>query len=166
MKFITNTKKDIVTLNRNYINEHVNNVRAFGTWLIKNCPILFKDVDVDYFLDLLFLHDRSKFSQEEFMPYANKWFGDGIKTPEYEEAWRHHWASNPHHPEYWQGKDIEYIYILEMICDWGSFGVKSGDNTEIFSFYETKAKNDPEKNLSSATKEKIEFILEQIKKVI
>jgi hypothetical protein len=53
-----------------------------------------------------------------------------------------------------------------MICDWGSFSIASGDMKELSEFYFNKAKEDPEKNLSDATQEIIEDILERINSVI
>ena len=149
-----------------YINSHKARVEEFADWLKKNCLELFEGVDIDVFDDLIKEHDESKFSEEEFEPYAQKWHGDGIKTPEYEAAWEHHWMNNEHHPEYWLGEDMPYIYILEMICDWGSFSIASGDMKELSDFYYNKAKNDPEKNLSDATQEIIEDILSRIDSII
>ena len=149
-----------------YVNAHKERVEKFAVWLLDNCPELFEGVDKDDFWDLIKEHDESKFSEEEFEPYAQKWFGDGKKTFEYEEAWKHHWMNNEHHPEYWLGEDMPYIYILEMICDWGSFSIASGDMGELSDFYYNKAKADPEKNLSEATQEIIEDILERIDSVI
>jgi hypothetical protein len=61
---------------------------------------------------------------------------------------------------------MSYIYILEMICDWGSFSIASGDFKELSDFYYTKAINDPKKNLSDNTKTIIEDILSRIDSVI
>jgi hypothetical protein len=61
---------------------------------------------------------------------------------------------------------MPYIYILEMICDWGSFSIASGDMKELSDFYFNKAKADPEKNLSDATQEIIEDIISRINSVI
>jgi hypothetical protein len=61
---------------------------------------------------------------------------------------------------------MPYIYILEMICDWGSFSLKSGNMKELSDFYYNKAIDDPEKNLSNATKEIIEDIISRIDSVI
>ena len=149
-----------------YINSHKERVEQFADWLLEKCPSLFDEVDPDVFWDLIKGHDESKFSEEEFEPYAQKWHGDGVKTPEYEEAWKHHWMNNEHHPEYWLGEDMPYIYILEMICDWGSFSIASGNMKELSDFYFNKAKEDPEKMLSEATKEIIEDILSRIDSVI
>ncbi len=151
---------------KNYVIEHKERVLQFAEWLRGQLPELFENVDLDLFNEMIQEHDESKFSEEEFEPYAQKWYGDGEKTLEYEEAWKHHWMNNEHHPEYWLGEDMPYIYILEMICDWGSFSIDKGDLSELSDFYYNKAKADPEKNLSDATQEIIEDILQQINSVI
>lgn len=152
--------------NKKYIEEHKARVSKFADWLEENLPELFDDIDLALFNEMIAEHDDSKFSEEEFEPYAQKWFGDGKKTFEYNEAWKHHWTHNEHHPEFWLGEDMPYIYILEMICDWGSFSIASGDFNELIDFYYNKAKDDEEKNLSDNTKIIIEEILEKIKAVI
>ena len=145
-----------------YVNAHKERVNKFSKWLRSNCPELFEGIDIDVFIDLIKEHDESKFSEEEFEPYAQRWHGDGKKTLEYEEAWKHHWMNNEHHPEFWLGEDMPYIYILEMICDWGSFSIDKGDFRELSDFYYNKAQDDPEKSLSEATKEIIHDILVKI----
>ena len=166
LNMINEDMKDYQKEYKDYIDAHKQRVEEFADWLLSKCPELFDEVDPDVFWDLIKGHDESKFSEEEFEPYARKWHLDGIKTPEYEEAWKHHWMNNEHHPEYWLGEDMPYIYILEMICDWGSFSIASGDMKELSDFYFNKAKEDPEKMLSDATQEIIEDILEKINSVI
>lgn len=151
---------------KKYVEDHKERVSQFSSWLQKECPDLFENIDIEDFNSLIAKHDESKFSEEEFEPCAQKWFGDGKKTPEYEKAWEHHYLNNEHHPEYWAGEDMPYIYILEMICDWGSFSIASGDMKELSDFYFNKAKEDPEKNLSDTTKEIIEDIISHIDSVI
>ena len=151
---------------KDYVLAHKERVSKFADWLKENCSEVFEDIDLDAFDEVIEEHDESKFSEEEFEPYAQKWHGDGKKTPEYEEAWKHHWMNNEHHPEYWLGEDMPLIYILEMICDWGSFSIASGDMGELSDFYYNKAKADPEKNLSDATQEIIEDIISRIDSVI
>ena len=145
-----------------YINAHKERVEKFASWLKANCPEIFEGVDLDSFDEVIKEHDESKYSEEEFEPYAQRWHGDKKKTLEYEEAWKHHWMNNEHHPEYWLGEDMPYIYILEMLCDWGSFSIDKGDINELSDFYFNKAINDSEKNLSDATKEIIEDVLARI----
>ena len=166
LNMITEGKADYQLENEKYINEHIERVQQFADWLKEKVPELFDEVDIDVFDDLIKEHDESKFSEEEFEPYAQKWFNNSGKTPEYEAAWKHHWMNNEHHPEFWLGEDMPYIYILEMICDWGSFSMKSGDLHELSDFYFNKAKDDEEKNLSDNTKVIIEEILEKINSFI
>ena len=66
----------------------------------------------------------------------------------------------------WDLPEPVYIYILEMICDWGSFSIASGNMKELSDFYYNKAIDDPEKNLSDATKEIIHDILIKIDSII
>ena len=58
------------------------------------------------------------------------------------------------------------LYILEMICDWGSFSIAKGNLNELSEYYYEEAKEDSEKNLSDATQEIIEDILSRINSVI
>ena len=166
LDYITEGGADYQKEYKDYIDAHKERVEEFSTWLLTNCPDLFEEVDQDVYKDLIKEHDESKYSEEEFEPYARKWHLDGKKTREYELAWEHHYMNNEHHPEYWDGEDMPYIYILEMICDWGSFSIASGDFNELSDFYFNKAKEDPEKNLSEATQEIIEDILSRINSVI
>lgn len=152
--------------NKKYIEEHKANVKKFSEWLEENLPELFENIDIELFDEMIAEHDDSKFSEEEFEPYAQKWFGNKEKSLEYEEAWKHHWTHNEHHPEFWLGEDMPYIYILEMLCDWGSFSIKSGDMRELSKFYYEKAKDDEEKNLSDNTKTIIEEILDKIDSIL
>jgi hypothetical protein len=61
---------------------------------------------------------------------------------------------------------MPYIYVLEMLCDWGSFGIANNDFDELISFYYDKARDDEEKNLSDNTKIIIEEILSKIEFVV
>lgn len=150
---------------RKYVINHKRRVKQFADWMKENLPEIFNEAGLDDFDELIDEHDESKFSEEEFDAYAQKWFNGSGKTLEYEEAWKHHWQNNEHHPEYWLGEDMPYIYILEMLCDWGSFGIQKGDYKELISFYYSKARDDEEKNLSDNTKKIIEEILSKIEAI-
>lgn len=162
LDYITEGGVDYQKEYKEYVIAHKERVTQFASWLKENCPEIFEGVDLEVFDDLIKEHDESKFSEEEFEPYAQKWFGNGQETIEYELAWEHHYMNNEHHPEYWLGEDMPYIYILEMICDWGSFSIAKRDFKELSDFYYNKAMNDPEKNLSEATKEIIHDLLQKI----
>jgi hypothetical protein len=115
-------------------------------------------------------HDESKYTDIEFEPYRLKFYptedeneilksGDERlqQVSDFAAAWEHHYKNNPHHPKYWVEKDgtikdMELKYIIEMICDWMSFG------DDIREWYQNKAKD--EKNAMSArTKEIVEELL-------
>jgi hypothetical protein len=74
--------------------------------------------------------------------------------------------TNEHHPEFWMGEDMPYIYILEMLCDWGSFSIAKNNFKELSSYYYNEARDDEEKNLSENTKIIIEEILTKIDSII
>jgi len=90
----------------------------------------------------LAVHDQSKFTDIEFVPYAEYFYNkDGTRaiiknknrTDSYTRAWLHHLHNNMHHWQYWifpdnwepDGADIikgvmrmPDNYALEMIADW------------------------------------------------
>lgn len=166
LDMITEDKDGYQEEYKKYIIEHKGRVQQFADWLKENLPELFDNIDIELFDEMIEAHDESKFSEEEFEPYAQKWCGDKKDSFEYEQAWKHHWTNNEHHPEFWLGEDIPYIYILEMLCDWGSFSIEKNDFKELSNFYYTKAKDDEDKNLSDNTKEIIEEILTKIDSVL
>ena len=153
-----------------YIIGHKDRVKQFAEWLKENLPDLFEDIDIDLFNEMIQEHDDSKFSEEEFEAYAQRFYNNGEDDSlEFKESWKHHYMNNEHHPEFWLGEDMPYIYILEMICDWGSFGLVDKDKKDysaLIKYYYDEAQNNLEKNLSDNTKIIIESILDKIKKVI
>lgn len=83
------------------------------------------------------VHDLSKYSFKEFVPYA-KYFQPGSspagiakKREGFFLAWNHHKGHNRHHPEWWM--DIikgeicticpEWDDVLEMFADWIGAGI-------------------------------------------
>ena len=165
LNMITEGKDSYLEEYRTYVVEHKQRVKQYADWLKENLPELFDNIDIDDFDSLIREHDDSKFSEEEFEPYAQHFYGSKDNDFEFEQAWEHHWMNNEHHPEYWNGNDMPYIYILEMICDWGSFGIQKGDYKELIDYYNEEAKYDEEKNLSDNTKKIIEEILSKIERV-
>lgn len=115
-------------------------------------------------------HDDSKYSDIEFEPYRVRFYPtteekELLKNSDYLnqqqenflEAWTHHYKNNPHHPKYWIKEDgtiidMELVYIIEMICDWASFGDDTVD------WYQNKA-IDEKKAMSVRTKEIVEELL-------
>ena len=151
---------------RNYIIAHKERVEQFADWLKENLPEVFENVDIEAFDEVISEHDESKFEEEEFEAYAQRFYNNGEEGFEFEEAWKHHWTHNEHHPEFWLGEDMPLIYILEMLCDWGSFSIEKNDFSELSKYYYEQAKDDDEKNLSDNTKIIIEEILDKINSVL
>lgn len=172
LNMITEGQEDYQEKYKQYIIDHKRRVKQFADWMKENLPEIFNEPGLDDFDELIQEHDDSKFSEEEFDAYAQKFYkqdeyGKPLEyIPGWDEAWKHHYLHNPHHPEYWLGEDMPYIYVLEMLCDWGSFGIANNDFDELISFYYDKARDDEEKNLSDNTKIIIEEILSKIEFVV
>lgn len=49
----------------------------------------------------LIMHDWSKFTPTEIVPYARWHFGGDKDRQKWAIAWHHHLLLNPHHPEHW-----------------------------------------------------------------
>lgn len=89
------------------------------------------------------VHDLSKFSYEEFAPYARHFHGGGAPQA-FARAWLHHIHHNPHHWDHWVFPDnytprdsfvergaveMPGRFVLEMIADWiGSSVVYTGSD--------------------------------------
>lgn len=111
-------------------------------------------------------HDASKFSDSEFDGYRAKWYPTQVELQagdeynkkvdeRYDEAWKHHYQTNAHHPAYWYdfenevARDATLEAIVEMICDWEAMSLKF--NTNTLEWYENKA-IDEKKCFSANTK--------------
>lgn len=112
---------------RNYINEHIENVKKVFTCLVADHmphAVIAAEVITE--------HDESKFSSDEFIAYAQKFFGDGCPKMDFDYAWNHHQKGNRHHWQYWimwnpKGSlalPIPEKYIIEMLCDWTAMSLK------------------------------------------
>lgn len=133
-----------------YLDQHRRNVRRGWEWLVDNLPDLFSKVDLHAMKTQILNHDASKNSPEEYDAYDRYFYG-GNKSfrvvQDFRKAWLHHIHENPHHWQHWvlnndepeEGEvvlEMDYIYIIEMICDWWAFSWQKGDLSEIFSWYD------------------------------
>lgn len=112
-------------------------------------------------------HDKSKYGKEEYEPYLNYFYPEEcVEQDEYafDLAWLHHQQVNPHHWQYWclirdggeiVPMDMEFEYIIEMLCDWSSFKYKKPDSTANNWYSQNKDKM----KLSENTREVVEEIL-------
>jgi hypothetical protein len=155
---------------KKYLFDHINNVTKGFSWIMQHFPELGMQVDIEQLQN----HDNSKFDDEEFIPYAEYFYGE--KTDEVEEdfnyAWNHHQKNNPHHWQYWvlindedgtKCLDMPLNYMVEMICDWWAFSWNKGNLYEIFDWYK---KNKKKMMLSDTTRVFVEDTLYRIKEVL
>jgi len=115
--------------------------------------------DREQYFDNLWLHDLSKFSATEAIPYGLHDFSKpGKGSIGFQTAWCHHKSKNEHHPEFWLNPNrkgeisplpMPDIYIMEMFADWIGAGRTYGneletwlpENFNTFTFHpETEAK--------------------------
>lgn len=77
--------------------------------------------------ELLLVHDESKFSTEEYLPYAVNFYGSDeqkeANRPDYALAWLHHLHANKHHWQHWivplgEVLPMPPVYVREMVADW------------------------------------------------
>lgn len=82
----------------------------------------------------LVIHDLSKFSPSEFIPYSRYYYG----KPDHEaygRAWKHHYTHNSHHFEYWRNRPMPEVAIREMVADWMAAGkVYTGRWPDLHNF--------------------------------
>lgn len=90
------------------------------------------------------IHDESKFSEVEFMPYAINFYGTEAEKeankPAFQKAWLHHLHNNPHHWNHWilqndsdglEPIDMPFKYVLEMVADWHGAGRAYNNSWDI-----------------------------------
>lgn len=147
----------------NYFNERLipHKIAVYQAGLELSRMEWFKDFkfDRDQYFDNLWLHDLSKFSAIEALPYALHDFSkSGKGSVHFQIAWCHHKCKNEHHPEFWLNPNrngeisplpMPDIFIMEMFADWIGAGRTYGneletwlpENFKTFAFHpETEAK--------------------------
>jgi hypothetical protein len=148
-----------------YIVEHCANVKKAYEWLVD------RKIIQNQFIHRIQTHDISKYGEEEYDAYDKYFYG--TKTAEVKEAfnfaWLHHIHNNPHHWQHWvlvndddgtKALEMPEEYIVEMICDWWSFGHKTGKLEELFDWYDSHKTN---MVMHKNTKKYVEDILKKIK---
>ena len=135
-----------------YVREHISNIHSayikYGRTLSKKLNISLLELS-----GVVYQHDVSKFSDEEFDGYRQYFYpcSDETKNEElFNRAWEHHYSVNKHHPEFWvyaynnEPEDMPNLYIAEMLLDWEAMSMKFGGTT-----YEYYMKNRDKKPLSN-----------------
>ena len=123
---------------KKYIQEHISNVlkiyESVKTEINKN---LNNEKSLQLNINI-YSHDKSKYSEYEFYGYKQYFYPNDkeVKNQDmFDLAWNHHQKTNKHHWEYWvliksDGNVIlpmDYIYIIEMLCDWSAMSLKFGN---------------------------------------
>ena len=112
---------------------------------------------------------------DEYNAYDKYFYGGNCSfgvVQAFNYAWLLHIHRNPHHWQHWvlindnpkEGEvimDMQYNYVIEMICDWWSFSWKTGNLYEIFTWYDDR--KDYIK-LSTNTRIVVEMILEKMRR--
>lgn len=100
----------------------------------------------------LIIHDMSKFSLREWIPYANYFYTSYDKNQytrhpwkdKFDIAWNHHQKKNPHHWQYWcllkddgtfKPLEMPLEYTLEMLADWYGAGKAISGKNDIREWY-------------------------------
>jgi hypothetical protein len=114
--------------------EHIERVRNCLTLLADGSPYR------DELIERAKVHDASKYSPEERLPYV--WLteyhrcrrsGEPFAYPEdmaerVTRAIRHHVTTNRHHPEYHADpNDMSAMDLIEMVCDWTAMAQEFGE---------------------------------------
>lgn len=170
---------DAVKQYEEYINNHISNVVEMYNKLF--IPLLQLE-ELNSFISLeelkynivrlsktIYKHDLSKWSKEEFDPYRYHFYPTDEEKKDklynlkdeqqFEKAWEHHYKNNPHHPKYWNGKDIPLVFILEMLCDW--FAMSKHFGTDCYEWWV----NEADKERQAMTDKTIQ-IVEEIFKIL
>ena len=158
-----------------YLAKHKASVLLAFEWLCDNVPDI---VECEKVFENIWNHDNSKIDNEYleydayFYPNESSMRWDaGVREQYFNEAWLHHIHNNPHH---WQHHvlihddptigttclEMKLEDIVEMICDWWSFGWASGNLFEIFDWYD---KHKDHIQLHPKTRALVEDILSKIK---
>lgn len=158
-----------------YLEQHISGVQRAYEYLKQIYPDLFANVDLGILDEQIKHHDESKYSEEEYEPYALYYYVSKEKySGIFDRAWLHHQNANPHHWQYWILLDednpnkltpqvMDLNYIIEMICDWWSFSFNKGNLGEILNYYET---NKDKIIFHPETKKQVENILAKIKEAL
>ena len=162
----------------NYLREHRENVAKGFRWMQTHLPEVTRTENpISLEAQICEDHDRSKNTVAEYDAYDAYFYGKNKSykvVQDFNRAWLHHIHRNPHHWQYWvlindepgEGMDIlemDYDYIVEMICDWWAFSWKKGELYEIFSWYD---QHRDYMKLGYKTRKIVEFILDTMRETL
>ena len=140
-------------LYKKYIQEHQANIEKAYEEMKENSIIYqrYNGEILDALWERVLVHDKSKYSDEEFIPYRKNFYPINAEEKEnnkqdFEKAWEHHWKNNSHHWQYRKNKTSfdkdnkeEVLDVLENILDWIAMGYKFNDRP--YQYYENNKNN-------------------------
>lgn len=157
-----------------YLKEHRDNVMKAYLWIREVYPHHLADITTQ-----IEQHDASKNSIPEYAAYDDYFYKrkssrSSAVVNDFQEAFLMHIHANPHHWQHWvlipdsSGEPhkaifMPYDYVLEMVCDWFSFSLKSGKIDEIFDFYLERKSHIV---MHKESRRFLEFLLDEMEKVI
>jgi len=139
----------------------------------------------------LIIHDLSKLTPSEWIPYADKFYGElkrhedlycnqqpEISDAEFDElkkkvdarfkkAWLHHIHLNPHHWDHWvvpgtqEALKMPDHFVREMVCDWWAAGKAKG-KTSPQELHEWYTHNANVMVLHDTTRKMVEALVDQL----
>lgn len=158
-----------------YLNKHIEYVNKAFILLrpyLKKYDVITSEAVLDALEKKIEKHDASKFEEKEYDAYAEYFFGsnhikESVKR-KFDYAWLHHIKHNAHHWQSWvipgdKALEMPVSCVVEMICDWWSFGLSKGNPTEIFDWFHD---HEPEMTLNDNTKKLVKELLGLLKIVI
>lgn len=143
-----------------YLEGHIGNVKEAVDLIIKCCDDdEFIQEEAETLRRIAADHDKSKYGEEEFMPYLHHFYPTSPEeekmTEEFEMACKHHIATNKHHWDFWldpqtfELKDIsderEYkLYCVERVADWLAIAAQHAEDKSIWYEMNKKAMKMPD----------------------
>lgn len=141
----------------NYVERHIDNVqKAWRDVVQVKCKSFnfIHDDHIYFSIDhMINTHDASKLSADEFIQYAEWFYGDHGKEWDsfdtiheaehnrikvaFDVAWQHHLANNMHHWQSWGDREFYHPHEAEchcvcMICDWLAMSYEFGDTASDY----------------------------------
>ena len=166
-----------------YLRDHKTNVMKAYYWIKENIGNSIQQYTSSFFIDQYLsqieAHDASKHDPVEYYPYDDYFYNrkssrSYMVVEHFHGAFLEHLHKNPHHWQHWvlipdsSGEPqkaifMPYNYVLEMVCDWFSFSLKSGNIGEIFDFY---LENKSHIILHRSSRAFLEFLLREMETII
>jgi len=118
----------------------------------------------------LIIHDLSKFLPSEFPHLARKFFGTNDDKEGFSAYYLLHTGRNAHHPRYWVGSNdvplpIPMVVVKEMVVDWASATIVYSKVSLDYNNWTWFNKAFPNMNLHSITRERVIFVLNELKRL-